>query len=113
MVSLNYHDLQKAIYEKLTGNSSLMAIISGVFNYPPQSAVFPFIFIGNSNISELAALAGSVLEYQFNINMLAREAGHKQVAEIMEIVYGLLHNSTISVTGKTFIRPLHNTLNFQ
>ena len=103
MSNLNYYNLQKAVYEKLTGNSQLMAIISGVFDYPPQSAVFPFVNIGNATISEVLNLSGYITEYQFDINIFAREAGHKQTADIMEIIYGLLHNGTISVSGKTLV----------
>ena len=103
MSNLNYYYLQKAIYEKLTGNSSLMAIISDVFDYPPQSAIFPFISIGNANFSEVSSLVGGIMGYLCDVNIYAREAGHKQTADIMEIIYGLLHNGAVSISGKTLV----------
>ena len=103
MSNLNYYNIQKAIYEKLTGDSQLMVIISGLFDYPPQSAVFPFVSLGNIRSFEIPSLVGGTVEHQCDINIYSREAGHKQTAGIMEIIYRLLHNRTISVSGKNFV----------
>ena len=103
MPNLNYYDIQKTIYDKLAGNSQLMAIISGIFDYPPQSAQFPFVMIDNPSSSNIPSLAELAKEYRFDINIFAREAGNKQVYDIIEIIYGLLHNGTVSVAGKTLI----------
>lgn len=103
MPSLSYYNLQKAIYEKLTGDSSLMAIVSGVFDYPPQSALFPFVTIGNIHSSDISNLASDVMAYSCDVSIYSREAGHKQTADIMEIIYGLLHNRNVSISGKTLV----------
>ncbi len=103
MPNLNYYNIQKAIYDKLIGNSQLMAIVSGIFDYPPQSAQFPFVRIDNPSSADIPSLAELAKEYRFDINIFAREAGNKQVYDIIEIIYGLLHNGTISVVGKTLV----------
>ncbi len=103
MASLSYYNLQKAIYEKLSGNSQLMSIVSGVFDYPVQSAVFPFVSIGNASIAEIINLAGIITEYNININIFARDSGKKKVADIIEIIYGLLHHGSIFVVEKMLI----------
>lgn len=103
MPNLNYYNIQKAIYDKLTGNSQLMAIVSEIYDYPPQSAVFPFVLIANPSSSNIFSLAETTKEYSFDINIFAREAGNKQVYDIIEIIYGLLHNGTISVAGKILV----------
>lgn len=103
MSGLNYYELQKAIYEKLTGNSPLMAIISGVFNYPPQDAVFPFLTIGGVVVNDFPALGKDGTQQQLELHIWSREAGHKQAADIMNMVYGLLHNGSLAVAGQTLV----------
>lgn len=103
MPSLNYYNTQKAIYEKLTGNSQLMASVSGIFDRVPQETSFPFITIGDISSNNLPNLNKNGIEQKLNINIWSREAGKKQTSDIMELIYGLLNNGTITVTGQTLV----------
>jgi hypothetical protein len=101
MISLDCAALQKAIYEKLTGNSPLMAQVSGIFDQPPQGTLFPYVTIGDMIASEVSNLAVGGADYKFNIHIWSREAGHKQTADILKTIYELLHHGNISVAGQT------------
>ncbi len=96
---LNYYNLQKAIYEKLTGDAGLMALISGVYDNAPQDADYPFITFGKSNSKKYDVLGKNGLEHRVNIEIWSRENGKKQPAYIIESLYSLLHNGSLSVTG--------------
>ena len=39
-------ELQKAIYGALTGDSALMAMITGVHDHVPQDTAYPYVTIG-------------------------------------------------------------------
>lgn len=103
MPNLNYYNVQKAIYEKLTGNSQLMASVSGIFDHVPQETIFPFITIGDISSNSLPNLDKNGLEQKLNINIWSREAGKKQTSDIMEMIYGLLNNGTIIVSGQILV----------
>ncbi len=103
MASLGYYVLQKAIYEKLTGNSQLMAAVTGIFDNPTQGTAFPFITIGDVSSGDLSNLGKDVIEQQIYLHVWSREGGHKQASDIMEIIYGLLHNGTVTISGKTVV----------
>ncbi len=103
MPSLSYYNIQKAIYEKLTGNSQLMALIGGVFDNVPQETAFPFVTIGDIFASESSSLGKNGVEQKLSINIWSREAGHKQTAEIMDVIYGLLHNGVLTIAGQIII----------
>lgn len=103
MENIGYYALQKAIYEKLVGNVSLMAVIVGVFDHTPQETAFPFVTIGDVAASDYSSLGKSGTEQRLNIHIWSREAGHKQVADIMEMIYGLLHNGSVTVVGQTLV----------
>lgn len=103
MTILNYYLIQKEIYEKLIENSQLMAKVNGVFDYLPQNTDFPFITINGATGVDFSNLMKNGGEYGFVINIWSREAGNKQSAEIMELVYEILHNGNITVSGKNFV----------
>jgi hypothetical protein len=103
MPSLTYHILQKAIYDKLLANSSLMATVSGVYNHVPQHTIFPYIIIGKSSASNISNLYKSGADYEITINIWSQEAGSKQTSDIMEKIYALLHEGNLSISGKSVI----------
>lgn len=103
MPSPNYYNLQKAIYEKLLGNSQLVAVVGGIFDNPPQGEIFPFITLGDVSAGDVSSLESSIAEYRIGIDVWSREAGHKQTADIMDLVYATLHQSSITVSGKSFV----------
>lgn len=103
MSNLNYYNVQKAIYEKLTASSSLMASVNGIFDQVPQDTAFPFIVIGNARATNLSNLAKGGIEHRITLNIFSREAGKKQVADIMGILEDLLHNNSITVDGQTCV----------
>ncbi|GGZ28018.1 DUF3168 domain-containing protein [Streptomyces nitrosporeus] len=40
--------IQKAMYGALTGDSALMALATGVYDYVPETAAYPYIVIGEA-----------------------------------------------------------------
>jgi hypothetical protein len=55
-------ELQKFIYGKLTTDAPLMALISGVFDFVPQSQAFPFIHIGEFNYNKQSTKGSELSE---------------------------------------------------
>lgn len=39
-------DIQVAVYSRLTSDATLMALVTGVYDEPPESANMPFVHIG-------------------------------------------------------------------
>jgi len=103
MANLNYYALQQAIYSKLSASTALMALINGVFDGIVQAIDFPYITIGDASASDSASLGASGADYRLNIHIWSREAGHKQTADIIDVLYALLHNGSLSVSGKTLV----------
>ena len=40
--------IQRAVYGRLTGDGALMGSITGVFDYVPETDVYPFVVIGEA-----------------------------------------------------------------
>ena len=103
MANLNYYNTQRAVYDKLAGSSPLMAVVSGIFDHVPQDTTFPFVTISDISSSDISNLNKNGIEQKIKINIWSREAGKKQATDIMELIYSLLNNTTISAAGQTFV----------
>lgn len=103
MVNLNYYALQQEVYSKLSASTALMALINGVFDGVSQAIDFPYITIGDISARDVSNAEISGVDYRLNIHIWSREAGHKQTADIIDVLYALLHNGSLSVSGKTLV----------
>lgn len=103
MASFSHYSLQKAVFEKLTGNAPLMALITSVYDRPPAGASFPYITIGDADIADLSSLGALGTEQRVELHIWSREGGRAQAATIMDAVYGLLHNGSLTIIGQQLI----------
>ena len=103
MANFSHYPLQSAIYSALTGDATLMALITGVFDRPPQGTAFPYITLGESFGRDLSTLATVGMEHHFTLHVWSREGGRKQAAQIMERLHTLLHQVILTVTGQTMV----------
>jgi hypothetical protein len=96
-------ELQTAIVAKLTGDTALMAIITGVFDFgavpdePDEMPAFPYITIGNA--LELAHDGFSTPGYDTTqqLDIWTNQGGFWQCYQIFNIVQGLLNNKPLTL----------------
>lgn len=96
-------DVQEAIYSLLSTDSTLLAMVTGVYDHTPQDTAFPYVTIGEAECRDVSNLAASGVEANFGIHIFSREAGHKETHQIMERIYTLLHNTSPAVSGQTVV----------
>lgn len=103
-MTVNYaFKLQKAIYETLSGDSSLSALVSGVFNHVPQDSSFPYIVIGEAESSDYSTVTTTAEEVMSTVLVFSRARGSKEALTIMGEIKALLHQASLSLTGCTLI----------
>lgn len=103
MVNFSHYPLQKAIYQKLTGDSALMALVTGVFDRSPQGQDYPFVTIGESTVSDWSTKTTNGTEQRVSVHIWAREGGRKQAEVVAEKIHSLLHMGTMAVDGQTLV----------
>lgn len=113
MVGFSHFVLQQALYERLTSNAPLMAMVSGVFDRVPDDTSFPYITLGDMAISDASALGTVGTDQRVDLHVWSREGGRKQAAAIMDSVYGLLHNANFSVTGQALVNARFSSSTIQ
>ena len=103
MANFSHYPLQSAIYQVLTDNTDLMAIISGVFDRPPQGTLYPYITLGDMTGADWSTKTTSGMEYNIPLHIWSRQGGRMEAATIMEVLYGCLHQANFSVVNQSLV----------
>jgi hypothetical protein len=94
-------DLQTAIFSLLSGDSTLDGLVGNnkIFDNVPQDTAYPYVRIGLESASDVGTktLDGNV--HRVDIEVWSQYRGQKEIKQIMERLYNLFNNSSISVTG--------------
>ena len=103
MTVLALQAIQPAIYHKLIGDGVLMSMVTGVYDVVPQNAATPYVVIGDGSTAELPQVASQISEASLDIHVWTKGGGRKSVLSILNRIYGLLHQGTISPAGFTLM----------
>ncbi len=99
MSTLALNSVQQGLYSKLIGDGVLMDMIAGVFDAVPERTAMPYIIIGDGVAKEAAALESASVQCELVIDVWTDAAGRKTALTIMNRIYGLLHQGTLSLSG--------------
>ena len=100
-----YHGfgLQERIYSTLNGDSTLGALITGVFDAVPDDTTLPVVVIGEQSSSDNGTKSLDARDYVFNVEVFSDYRGMKEIKNIQKEIYRLLHESSLSVSGASFV----------
>lgn len=103
MAHFSHYPLQAALYQALTGNSTLMSQITGVYDRPPQGTTYPYVTIGGMTGSDWSTKTTTGMEYTITLHVWSRAGGRKEAAQIMESLHTILHQANLTVSGQTLV----------
>lgn len=100
-------ETQKTMYEILTADVVLMALITGVFDSTavPQGQTFPYVTIGENPFSQRSNHTTVGWSSELTINVWFRDParGRKAVQEIQAEIHRLLDQQSICIDGWNII----------
>tara|TARA_Y100000114_G_C11670710_1_gene283627 strand:+ start:415 stop:816 length:402 start_codon:yes stop_codon:yes gene_type:complete len=102
-MSLHGFALQERIYSTLNGDSTLGALIQGVFDSVPDGQSLPVVTIGTQSTSDNGTKTLDARDYIFNVDVYSDYRGMKEIKNIQKEIYRLLHESSLSVSGASFV----------
>jgi hypothetical protein len=103
MPVFSHFALQKALYQQLTDDAPLMALITDVYDNVPENAGFPYVIIGDMAGADWSSKTTCGMDFSVNIYVFSREGGRKETSEIMEHVYQLLHEADLDVEDQALV----------
>jgi len=103
------HNLQHAIYNALTGDAPLMALITGVYadveqpNLPEEDGDFPYITFGKDVASMYDTKTKNGATALCQIDIWSRQNNLIEAKEIADAVYSVLQKGSLAITGANHI----------
>lgn len=99
----------QALYTVLTNDTTLMALISGVYDRVPEDAAFPYLTLGEVSTRDHSGVASTVLEHTLTLEVWSRYRGGKQALDIMNRLHTLLDGGVLILTSQTFVGMRYDT----
>ncbi len=100
--------LQKALYEKLADNTSLMALITGVHDSPQGTENLPYLVVGDDTSSEDGTKTSQHYQHTLTLHVYSDarpeyggHRGRKQVKEIMAAVEAAVDRKSFALESGT------------
>jgi len=99
-MALHSWELQKAIYNALNGAvTGIDSASVDVYDDVPEGAEYPYIVIGEETSANDGTKDIDAVEYTLTLHIWSQYRGRREIKEIMQSVYDLLHDSAITVAG--------------
>jgi len=92
-------EVQKSLYAKLTGDSALMVLVTGVYDYVPEGAELPYVTIGDIGAADDSAKGRKGYELDVNLEVYSQGQGRKECLDIIGRLKVLLDNQALTITG--------------
>jgi hypothetical protein len=102
-VSLGSWQLQRSIYNRLSSDTTLGAVVTGVFDDIPQGTAFPYVQVGQETITDIGGKDYDARSFLINVDIFSRYHGTGQVKQIADIVVGLIHEQSLTVSGQKIV----------
>lgn len=102
-MSLHSFPLQEILYSTLNGDSTLGGLVTGVFDSVPDDTTLPVVQIGSATTNDDGMKGTDARSYIFQIDVFSNYRGFKEVKQIMQRVYTLLHEQALIVSGANLI----------
>ena len=102
-MALHSFALQERIYSTLNGDSTLGGLVNGIFDSLPEGQTLPVVIIGAQSTSDNGSKNLDGRDYIFNVDVYSDYRGMKEIKNIQKEIYRLLHESSLSVSGASFV----------
>ncbi|WP_046507082.1 DUF3168 domain-containing protein [Streptomyces odonnellii] len=99
--------VQDAVYTRLTGDDILMSLISGVYDYVPETADFPYVVIGDA--TEIPDNAHDTFGRQttLTLHVWTRSRTHAKGLAIAARLVALLDHQPLTIPGLHHVSTLY------
>lgn len=92
-------ELQGAIVGRLSADTGIAAVVSGVYDHVPQGTAFPYIELGEDTFDQWDHDDANGFEGRVDIHTWSQYQGQKQVKELQGMVYSALHDLPLTLTN--------------
>lgn len=98
--------VQEAVYGALISSPALQALIgvpARIYDVVPPAANFPYVTLGDVMVKAYDTKDQTGFEQSLTLHVWSRYRGRKELKQIIQTMYDVLHNATLTVTGANVV----------
>lgn len=93
------NDVQKAIYELLTGDAPFMLLAKAVLDYVPDAQSYPYVTIGEATEIPFDTFGNDGYEQTLSLHIWDQGRGFKVCYDILDSMTTLIEGATLALTS--------------
>jgi|TARA_B100001559_G_scaffold290655_1_gene269821 hypothetical protein len=95
--------LQQTVFNALDQSSTLQNLVTDVYDFVPEGTAFPYVKIGEQTMVDNGTKNKKGTDFTIEVHTFSRYRGSVEIKNIMSVVYDILHESSLSVSGADLI----------
>jgi len=99
--------IQAAIYGALTGDATLMALVTGIYDSVPEGTAMPYVSIGEAVATPRNAHDRFGRRNVATLHVWSRHQGFTEINAIMSRITAILDHQPLTVTGHDAVMVHH------
>ena len=101
--------LQQAIFDALTGDAPLIALLGAarIYDDVPQRTPHPYVTIGQSTIRDWSTGTDDGAEHLLTLHVWSRAGGRREAHEIMGALRDAVHDRLLPLAGHRLVNLRH------
>jgi hypothetical protein len=98
--------LQQTVFNALDQSSTLQNLVTDVYDFVPEGTAFPYVKIGEQTMVDNGTKNKQGTDFTIEVHTFSRYRGSVEIKNIMSVVYDILHESSLSVSGADLINMM-------
>ncbi|WP_436772069.1 DUF3168 domain-containing protein [Yinghuangia sp. YIM S09857] len=99
--------IQRAVFARLTGDAELMDVVTGVYDYLPEDAPYPFLNLGEAIETPDNRHGGFGRQTVLTLHIWSKYRGYAQARDINDHLIRLLDHQPLILDGFDHIATRH------
>lgn len=93
--------LRQALFERLTADGPLRAVLGGprVHDAPPADAAFPFVTLGEALVADGSTATEAGSEQSLTLHAFSRAGGRREAFALAAAIQQALHDAPLALEG--------------
>jgi hypothetical protein len=96
--------VQQAVYSKLSGDSTLMSMVTAIADQPDQDQAFPYITLGEASGTPDDLLNATGSQQTLTLHAWDRGTSMSTVKQVLDRMVVTLHDAQLSISGTQAVR---------
>lgn len=96
--------IQQAVFAELNGDAALQNLINGLYDQPPDNAVYPFVAFDAISAEDWSFYGAEGVQVRLSLESYSRYHGKSETFSILARIHDLLHDASLNASGIAIVQ---------